>query len=223
MSLARLAGFEILSLRIDMPLQGAWTATAELDVGNDAAPAGSIEIVFDTDPAVTFKGTIVPPSAGSSPVPGRARVFLRAGKAGMGTLLAGLPYANVAPLLVVQDIVSSGGETLGSTGALSALSRRLLWLRAAGPAGSALTRFLSPAGLSWRMTPAGVVDVVQEAWPAYPGTPLLERDPDELGRCTVALDAPDLYPGVTLFGRHVTRVVHCIRLDGKFRTEAVLQ
>jgi hypothetical protein len=222
MSLARAAGLDVIALRLDMPRRGAWTASGELDVGNDAAPTGRIELEFATPAPATFSGTIVPPSATSSPVPGRARFFLRAGAAGMGATLSGLPYAEVAPLLVVQDIVGSAGEAIGSTAALGGLTARLLWLRAAGAAGSALARFLGPAALTWRMTPAGLVDVVQETWPAYTGTPLVEREPDELGRCVLALDSPDLFPGMSLFGRHVERVVHLIRPDGKFRTEAVL-
>lgn len=223
MSLARVAGFDAIALRLDMPRRGAWTASGELDVGNDDAPTGRVSIEFATPTPASFSGTIVPPSAASSPVPGRARFFIRGGAGGMGATLSGLPYAVVAPLLVVQDIVGSAGESLGSSSALSALTARLLWLRPAGTAGSALARFLAPAALVWRMSPAGLVDVVAESWPAYPGTPLLERDPDELGRCVVALDSPDLLPGVTLFDRHVERVVHIIRPDGKFRTEAVLE
>jgi hypothetical protein len=222
-SLARVAGFDVIALRLDMPQRGAWSATIELDVGDDAPPSGSVSIDFATPTPISFAGTVLDPAGPSSPLPGRARVFVRGGAAGMGALLPGLPYASVTPLLVVQDIVGSAGEVLGDASALGGAATRILWLRAAGTGGSALARFLAPLGLGWRMTPAGIVDVIAETWPAYAGSPLVEREPDELGRCVLALDAPDLFPGVTIFDRHVIRVVHAIRADGTFRTEAVVE
>lgn len=222
MSLARVNEIEVLTLRLDLPQSGAWSAVAEIDTGDAAPPAGSATITFDTSPAASFVGSVVSPAGTSSPFPGRARVFIRGGVAGMGAVLPGKPYADVSPLLVVQDIVAAAGETLGTVAALGGLATRRLWLRPAGTAASALARFLAPAGLVWRMSAAGLVDIVAETWPAYAGSPLLEVEPDEQGRCVLALDAPDLLPGVSLFGRNVTRVVHCVRADGTFRTEAVL-
>lgn len=223
MALVRINGLDAISLRLDLPQQGAWTALAELDVGDAAAPSGPVTIAFGTDPAVSFVGTVLPPVGPSNPAPGRARLFIVAGVAGMGARLDGKPYADVAPALVVEDVIVAAGEAPGTVAALGGLATRRLWLRPAGTAGSALARLLAPAGLIWRSTPAGTVDVVAETWPVYSGKPLLEREPDEQGRCVLALDTPDLLPGMSLFNRNVTRVVHRVRPDGTFRTEAVLQ
>jgi hypothetical protein len=223
MSLARVNGIEVMSLRLDLPQRGAWTAIAELDTGDAAAPTGAVSIVFDTATPATFVGAVVPPSAASNPSPGRARLFIRGGVAGMGASVEGKPYADVAPNLVVEDIVSAAGETLGTVAALGGLATRRLWLRPAGTASSALARFLAPAGLLWRMAPSGAVDIVAETWPAYSASPLVEREPDEQGRCLLALDSPDLLPGVSLFEKNVIRVVHIVSRNGTFRTEALLQ
>lgn len=222
MSFVRANGLDVISLRLDLPPTGAWTAILELDTGDEATPSGAITIDFASDPTVSFVGHVVAPAAVDVPLPGRGRVFVRAGAAGMGAMLAGKPYADVSPLLVVEDIVSAAGETIGIVAPLDGLLARRLWLRPAGPAGKALSRFLAPAGLTWRMSPAGAVNIIAETWPAYSPDPLVEREADEQGRMVLALEAPDLYPGVSLFGRNVLRVVHTVAANGKFRTEAIV-
>lgn len=222
MSLVRVGSFEALSVRLDLPRFGAASAICEIDTASDEPPTGAASIDFLTTEAVSFVGSIVLPVGKDAPRLGRSRLRWASGVAAMTKTLAGKPYANVAPRLVVEDILSDAGETAGDiTSALAALPTQRLWLRPSGPAAQALTRFLSGSGLAWRFSPAGRVDVVQETWPAYTGDALLVRHPDEQGRALYALEQPTLYPGMTLDGARVDRVVHLVASDGTFRSEVV--
>lgn len=229
MSLARANGFDVIFARIELPRRGSWNAVVELDTGDSAAPGGAIAIEFATSPSVAFVGTVEGPMGDGSPLPGRSRVYVRAGADGLAADIDGKPYENVAPLLVVQDIVEDAGEVLDVVSGLDIIQTQRLWVRPYGEARKALSRFLtasntsidleSPDELVWRMRPSGRVEILRDTWLAYSGEALLEAPANEMGRATYALDAPDLMPGMTLESKKVSRVVHCIRRDGTFRSE----
>ncbi len=224
MSLAKVSGFDVIYARIEMPRIGAWGAAAvELDIGGESIPTGVASIDFDTSPAVSFVGTIVPSTGEGSPVPGRGRVMIRAGVNGLLNGVEGKPYENIAPRLVIEDIIEDAGEELDSIADVDTLPTQRLWVRPRGTGAQALSRFIEGSGLTWRFLPSGRVVVLRDTWPAYSGSSSFDAAPNEIRRATYALDAPDLLPGMSLDSKNVSRVVHCVRRDGTFRSEVTFQ
>jgi hypothetical protein len=223
MALARIGTHDVIYARIEMPRIGAWGAIVELDIGEDAAPLGSASIEFDTTPAVSFVGTIIPSAGEGSPVPGRARVLMRAGVNALLGDVAGKPYADIAPRLIVEDIIADAGENIELLSNVDSLPTQRLWVRPKGTGAQALSRFLFGSGLTWRFRPSGRVEILADSWPAYSGDATLTAAANELQRAEYALDVPDLLPGMSLDGKNCRRVVHCIRRDGTFRTEVTFQ
>jgi len=224
MSLAKVSGFDVIYARIEMPRIGAWGAAAvELDIGGESIPTGATSIEFDTTPALAFVGTIIPSTGEGSPVPGRGRVMIRAGVNGLLNSVEGKPYENVAPRLVIEDIIEDAGEELDSIADVDALPTQRLWVRPRGTGAQALSRFIDGYGLTWRFLPSGKVVVLADTWPTYSGSSSFDAAPNEMRRATYALDAPDLLPGMSLDSKNVSRVVHCVRRDGTFRTEVTFQ
>lgn len=223
MSLARVNGFDVIYARIEMPRIGAWGAIVELDIGEDAAPLGSASIEFGTEPAASFVGTIIPSVGESSPVPGRARVLMRAGANALLGDVAGKPYADVAPRLVIEDIIADAGEDLEAISDVDGLPTQRLWVRPKGTGAQALSRFILGSGLTWRFRPSGRIEILADAWPTYSGDVTLTAPANELRRAEYALEVPNLLPGMSLDGKNCNRVVHCIRRDGTFRTEVTFR
>jgi hypothetical protein len=223
MSLARVEKLDVIYARIEMPRIGAWGAIAEIDTGDEATPTGATAIDFDTSPAVSFVGTILPSLGESSPVPGRARFMMRAGVNGLLGIIEGKPYENISPRLIIEDIIEDAGEAIELLSGVDELPTQRLWVRPRGTGAQALSRFIEGSGLTWRFRPSGKVEILRDTWPAYAGTSTLESPANEIKRATYALDAPDLLPGMSLDSKNVSRVVHCIRRDGTFRTEVTFQ
>lgn len=223
MSLARISKFDVIYARIEMPRIGAWGAICELDIGDEAMPSGAVSIEFDTTPSVSFAGTILPSDGEGSPVPGRARLLMRAGVNGLLNTIEGKPYENIAPRLIIEDIIEDAGETIESLEGVDDLPTQRLWVRPRGTGAQALSRFIEGSGLTWRFRPSGRVEVLADMWPAYTGVSTLEVPPNEIKRATYALEVPDLLPGMKLDDKNASRVVHCIRRDGTFRTEVTFQ
>lgn len=220
MSLARVANLDVIYARIEMPRIGAWGASAvELDLGDESLPTGATSIEFDTSPAMSFVGTIIPSTGEGSPVPGRGRITIRAGVNGLLNNVEGKPYENISPRLVIEDIIEDAGEELDSIADVDALPTQRLWVRPRGTGAQALSRFIEGSGLTWRFLPSGRVVVLRDTWPAYSGSSSFDAAPNEIRRATYALDAPDLLPGMSLDSKNVSRVVHCVRRDGTFRSE----
>lgn len=223
MSLARVNGFDVIYARIEMPRVGAWGAVVELDTGDDVAPSGGASIEFETSPAASFVGTILVPTGDSSPTPGRARVLMRAGTNALLGDVAGKPYADVAPKLVIEDIIADAGEDIELLSGVDELPIQRLWVRPKGTGAQALSRFLFGSGLAWRFRPSGRIEILADTWPAYSGDATLTASANELKRAEYALDAPDLLPGMSIDGKNCTRVVHCVRRGGTFRAEVTFQ
>lgn len=219
MSFAKLGTLDVIYTRIEMPRIGAWGAIVEADTGDESTPSGSTHINFESTDALSFVGTILPSIGEDSPVPGRARVLMRAGVNGLLNEVEGKPYENISPRLIIEDIIEDAGEQLESIADVDALSTQRLWVRPRGTGAQALSRFIAESGLTWRFLPTGRVVVLRDVWPAYAGASTLESSANELRRATYALDAPDLLPGMKLDLKNVSRVVHCVRRDGTFRSE----
>jgi hypothetical protein len=223
MALARVGSFDVIYARIEMPLIGAWGAIIELDIGDGSAPTGSTSIDFDTSPSVSFVGSILPSLGEGSPVSGRARILVRAGVNALLGEVVGKPYENIAPRLVVEDIIADAGEEIEALSSVDSLPTQRLWVRPKGKGTQALSRFLESSGLTWRFRSSGRIEILADTWPTYSGDATLTAAANELNRAEYALDTPDLFPGMSLDSKNCKRVVHCIRRDGTFRTEVTFQ
>lgn len=240
-------GANVLSLTLSRPLWGVGALEAELDVGEAQPPAdGSAQVLAFAvagGAPVTYACTIVE----SRPHVGRASVFAVLGAGGMRGTVAAVDYAEVAPSVVVADLLRDAGE-VGDPAALAALANLPhlpRWSRPAGIARAAMGRLVDRIGQlvgaswNWRITRAGQVWLGAETWPAYVSTtqpssaaqPYYTEEPDARGIGTVALDAPDLDPGSTVLPPddqvaagplRISSVVHTVTEDGVARTRVTI-
>lgn len=200
---------DVLSLRLTLPLRGAWYYTAEIDATDDEAPVAGSRVRLSMA-GRDWSGYVVR----SQPWAGRARVRVEAGRNGMRAVLPARAYASALLSTVAAQAVSDAGETLSadSVGVTDVLAQ---YHRAAGPAGVALTAALSAGAYAWRFTDAGEVWWGREAWPAASDAGVLELEPfGDDGSTRVAPLAPTLSPGQVWAGRPVERVVYELGDDG---------
>lgn len=203
--IATLNGKTVLEAVASLPVVGAWTADLEVDAETVDGLSGPASLVLGS---LTLAGA--PIRLGS--FAGRTSVRLVGGAGGLGRTLEPKGYRNATLLLVLQDIARDAGEVLApttDTAALASIARG--WTRARESAGLALARVAAAAGLAWRVLPDGTVQVANETWAAtlLADGVLLDESP-ELGRSVFGVDSPSLLPGVTVGGRRVSRVEHCV-------------
>lgn len=209
------ADLPVLSMRLTLPIVGAWVLTAELD--GDQEPSGAIEVVQGD---VRLAGTVVRAAS----IAGSVRLSAVGGAGGFRAELEARSYQGAAVRDVVSDLLSAAGERLDPSGTREVLDATLpYWTRAGGPggrAGASLTRLTEHLGARWRVLPSGAVWVGRETWPAAPeGYEALALDRD--GSSDHVLLAPEtigLLPGVILRGDRVGRVEHTVDRDAPLRT-----
>lgn len=231
------SGLNVLSHDLILPLLGVPTLAAEVDIGDKPAPTGAQVLSFAIagKPPLEFVVTIVESEVGI----GRATVFAVGGAGGMRSTIPGRDYGEVSPRLVAEDIISAAGELpdAASLAALDALPHLPRWSRPAGTARAAMTRLAAALGMSWRVLPSGLVWLGAETWPAYTGgekgQPYYTEEPDAAGLALLALEAPDLLPGMSLKPPddqakagavllRVSDVIHAVDEEGAFRTRVRL-
>ena len=151
-----------------------------------------------------------------------------------------------APVLVNGAPVHETGNAaaLAALGALPHLAR---WSRPAGCGRAALDRLAERLGqltgvpYTWRHLRDGSVWIGADAWPAYSSAsvsatasqqPYYIAEPDASGVGVVALDAPDLDPGMTVLAPddqasagalRVSSVVYSMTEDGVFRARVTVE
>lgn len=156
MSIATLAGQNLLRLDLVIPPNGLWTADAQLE-GTEALALGATDITIGT---VTRAGTIV---ATGAPY-GQPRCRVVAGSGGLGTDVAPNEYGQVQLSRVAGDIMSEVGERVGNLDALS-LTIVTSWQLVQESAWLALQRVLRQVpGLSLWAEHDGFLSVRQTAW-----------------------------------------------------------
>lgn len=219
---ATAAGHQVLDMRLDMPMQGAWSATVEDD--SEASPVvGDLIDIIITPQAegavkVLFLGTVV----WGAPWQGRSRYEVVGGTGGLRNVLPARGYKQLPLGAIVADIVVSAGETLadGVQSTLDALAGVLpYWLRVESTAAASLTRLcqrFQEFNLVWRVLDDGTVFVGAVSY-AEDATRPFVTDPGDLGHSRVVTCAPDaatLRPDTTISSRKVFRVVYTISTEG---------
>ncbi len=199
--LAGLTVIELAGLALSLRGVGNVEATIDLDVGA-APPSGKVQLELAVEgAAVSYTCTILdalPDGDAGRESLGRFRVFAVLGAGGMRRVVEGIDYSDVQPRLILEDIARDTGEDfdLSALGSPSTLAR---WTRVKGTGRKALERLCARLGLGWRVLPNGRVRVAPETWPAYSATaPQYTAEPDANGVAELALDAPDLAPGMTI-------------------------
>lgn len=157
MSIATLAGQNLLRLDLVIPPSGLWTADAQLE-GTDAPALGPTSITIGN---VTRSGTVV---ATGAPY-GQPRCRVVAGSGGLGTSdAAPNEYGQVQLSRVASDIIGEAGEQVGNLDALS-LTIVTGWQLVQESAWLALQRVLRQVpGLSLWAEHDGSLSVRQTAW-----------------------------------------------------------
>lgn len=232
MSAIKLAGHDVYSLRLALPLEGVGTLEAELDLDAGAAPpSGTVTLTYAAEgkPLSSYTVTVLPSIGGDDSGResiGRHRVFAVQGAGTLRRNVEGLDYADIAPRLVAEDLLAGEASDLSALSSLPVLPR---WSRPAGTARAAIARLARRVGLGWRLLPSGVVRLAAETWPVYGTTaPIYTAEPDAYGIAELALDAPDLLPGMAVLrpdGRapyHVAEVVYSVD-DGALRARIRVQ
>ncbi|MDI1430227.1 hypothetical protein [Polyangium sorediatum] len=219
MSLVQIGALEVISLRLSMPLAGAWTAEAEVDTAEPLS--GSVVIAVGVEDAATveFSGTVLESRA----FEGRARAFIVGGRGGLRRELPPRQYQLAPPRLIVSAILREAGEEAGELEGLDGLPVLARWVRVRARAAEALNVVCRRAGVSWRVRRNGTILVGVETWPVYAGRPFCVSEDGAHARAVYAQDAPDIEPGILFDGRRVGRVVHRVDDAGAFRTEVLFE
>lgn len=207
------AGADVLSIELDMPIRGAWTATIE--AASEVVPSGRVTITFSRADggSDSFSGTVL----FGQPWQGRVQYEVVAGAGRMSDEIGPLNYA-ASPLpvpasLIAEAILGDSGETFAD-GAIATLAAFLLGRRggAKSTRGKMLTRLCDGVGMNWRMNSAGEIQVGAETYPESDEEPF-RVDPGDVGASKIIHVAPDsatLRPGVTLYNRQIHRVRYSV-------------
>lgn len=187
----------LLTVTIHEPIEGRWWLDAALPEGETLSGAHTVTVG-----AQVWVGTVAEPAVDGS----RRRVRMVGGANGLKREVKDRYYRGATTLgQIAADLLTEAGETLDPA---SALLTRVVptWQRFAGPCVEALTDLVHANKLAWRITRAGLVRLVALPHPFppadVPGT-LLEDD----GRSVaVAVESPDIEPGVTLSGHPIHRI-----------------
>jgi hypothetical protein len=185
-------GLNVIEGAIFIPRIGVWHA--DLSVDAFQAPSGAATIRLASQ---TLAGKFV--RAGLD-LRQRLQVRVVGGAGGLATPLAPRSYGSIPLKVVLQDALRDAGEVLSPTADASLLATQLTaWSRMAAPASSVVAQLLQAVpNAVWRVLVDGTVWCGFESWPAssLPDTVPIQSEP-ELGRVTIASDAPAVLPGTT--------------------------
>lgn len=217
--MATVAGLNLLSGKVTLPLTGRWHADVRLGPkqGNAAVAIAGI-VAMDLD-GIPFNGAVVR----SGPEDGSVGVKIVGGSGGLSKFLSEKWYKGTPTIRrIAEDILRETGETLSPLSSSTVLGKSLAaWERSAGSGGRALSLLLETNGGSWRMLADGTVLVVgSETWPAVNPEHVQIAENPVAGSFLIAPSGkPDLVPGVTFLGQRINYIEHEID-SGKIRTRA---
>lgn len=210
-------GIDIIDATITMPRIGAWTADVTVDGLVTDKLTGAVAL---QEGGASFSGTSVRPPRSWA---GKTSVRVVGGRGGLPKELAAKFYFDAPLVLPLGEIVAAAGEVLAGTSDASITSKHLAkWVRAAGPAGHALTELVENAGAVWRILADGTLWVGVETWPVLEPAGEVMDDAGADGRVVFAPERLELRPGVTWQSRRVSHVTH--RITPKLiRTEVLFE
>lgn len=213
--------FEVHSLRLELQIEGAWTAHLETTAEDAIAGAVTIRIQHGDEVEQLFAGTV----DDGAPYEGRAPLVVVGGAGGLlasppkGIYYAASPSA-IEVARLVNDILEDAGELPSATLVLDGY-RAAAWSRLSVESHKrALTRIAHRFGLAWRVEAGGAVWVGLETWPTaeLEGT---ELDVDTDARVVrFSFRVASARPGTTIAGRRISRVVYTDDGRGELHYEA---
>lgn len=194
-------GNRVLSMQMDIPRVGVWSAVAQVDALEPVS--GRVDLVVG---GRTWKGTVT--SGGDVADDVTVRVVGGAGR--FGAVVPARFFANVPLRVPLADAFSAAGETLSTTSDPSLTSMVLpFWSTRQTTLGEALASMLSAVGgPAWRVLPDGSVWLGRETWPTFTPegvTTLVGDDPVSQVR-TYGLEDLSVLPGMTLDGYRISHV-----------------
>ena len=223
MSEIRCNDSSVLSLYLDMPFTGAWTAMVESD--DDVVPVGAATITLHQENGnlSTFSGTVT----WGATWQGRSKYTV---VGGAGTLNTGVPAKNylgsltvlgvtvplnalliVENLLVSLDVVPPVAEVIEpATATLLATKSLGVWHVGGQQRGRCISNLAKALELNWRIIDIGQLSMFVDEWPAVDTDPYVV-DPGDNGisrTISIAPDGAPYRPGTTILGRKVYRVTY---------------
>lgn len=206
MSLATIAGVDVLEGRLTFRLAGAWDG--ELDVDGESA-----DVVTGPVQIVVGQTTLTATSAIASIDQGkRVRVRVVGGAGGLGTALPAQGYNNATRRTVLDAILSAGGERTSSSADAAILDAQLpAWVRLAGSVADAVWTLVEHAKATWRVLPDGSVWVGTDTWAAVDESAIVVEEEDLTNNLIVtALEDLLVLPGSTFGGQRISESTYTL-------------
>jgi hypothetical protein len=210
------AVYNVSSGVIHLPRMGIWHADLVIDAPGIGTQAGQVTITLCG--SLNFVGTF---ASNGTTQRGTLRAHINGGGGGFSRVLPPKGYRLTTFGGVLNDILSTAGETASSTIDPGILGIQLpFWARMQQTAGLALASLLQVTGSSWRMLPNGQLWLGVETYPAgtMSGVIQISFEP-ELNRYEFVSYSPTILPGQTFVSpttgasNKVSAVVHYIQPD----------
>lgn len=194
-------GKDCITARIDMPLNGAWTAELAVDSAN--AISGKVEIVVADK--VSFVG-FVRRGAPALDV-GIYRVV--AGGGGLNKDASAKSYRQTPLNIPLNDLIAISEDSMDETADQNVLSATLKnWVVPVQQVGAAINKLVKSQGdsVTWRILQNGNLWVGTDSWPAASVQYELLFEDKRMGMKMLDVDLPTIVPGVTLNDEKITYV-----------------
>lgn len=201
-ALATLNGFDVQSMRLTLPVAGAWWADCVVDGAVSGAGQATLAI-GDRG----FSGTMVGGTWKDSTM-----LRIRGGAGGLSKELGPFSYQQVTVQAAVTDILKVANEVRSPQSDAELLSRVMSFYHyARTQCGIALKQLLDLFGANWRILPNGQLWMGFDAWPDNNQPFEVLSTSPHLGRVLLAVEGVGILPGTKLSGKKVSRVEY--RLD----------
>lgn len=203
---ATINGLDIVSVSIQEPRIGVWSAVVDVDA--EAALSGKVTIVID---GTTWVGTVVKGDLHA----GRFHGQIAGGAGKLAMVLDAKFYLNIPLSVVLTDLMLGTGETLSSATDTSVTRHTVSrWTRPQSKASASLKQVADEMLLSWRVLRDGTVWLGSETWPSVdPTYDEIDRVPGR-DSLTIAPESPTVLPGCTFSSRRISRVTTYIKDEG---------
>lgn len=200
---ATLNGKDILSVSIQEPRIGVWSAV--VDVDSDEVISGTVKIAID---GVSWVGTVAKGDLHA----GRFHAQVVGGAGKLATVLDAKYYQGTSLAVVLDDLMLGTGEKLSSTTSTEIRSHTVpRWSRPQGKASAELVQIADEMVFSWRVLRDGTIWLGAESWPTI--SPIYDQIDRVPGRdsITIAPESPFVLPGSTFEKQKVSRVTTYIK------------
>lgn len=215
MSNALINSLPVLETRLQFPRFGNWTADVVVDsaTASRVGQGAAARLVLGGG-ALPFMGTVYRVDSYADTVTLR----LVGGANGLWKHCKPRFYRGVQMRLPLGDVLSDAGEALASSSDAAALGTQLsFWTLVQQPAAMALSLLAGagPAATVWRMLADGTVFAGVDAFAPSKLSEyeLIDYLPQE-GVQVIAAEVPDVSPGQSFGGRHVSAVEHLVDANG---------